>query len=428
MKRHTPLFAIVASLPFAATLAAQQTIMVPQNAPTIEAAIVLANDGDRILLTQSAYTVSAAGLVVAKSLTIEADGSSQATITYPNAIGLATATEPALRITGLGGLGRVVLRNLTLRGGYSSYASSVQRSAVLAVQVPNQVGEVVLEGVRAFGEMRHSHEGCPGLRLECGPGTAILIRACRFVGATGVSPISAPGDRDYDGSPGLVGDVAGTMLAECSWFEGGNGGWNQWSFLGPFGPGLRGGDAVRLTAPRSAFKECEMVEGRPGPAVASHPPLFGTPDPCASYGPSGQFVTTAQLFDCVKASVAPGCNQAVQLSSLQPGRNDIECVPTATPGLPFLFRVRAVQSGVGVTVLTVAARVATVNVPGIHGDMYLDNPALLGFVPPSTSASWTDIWVPGPPPLPGMPTIGLQPIHLDAQGLRFGSFATFTIR
>jgi hypothetical protein len=428
MNNLSPRFAIVTSLPLMSLLAAQQTIAVPQDAPTIAAAIAQANDGDRILLTQSSYSVSAAGLVITKSLTIEADGNGRATINYPNATGPTTATEPALRVTGLGSLGRVVLRNLTLRGGYSSWAGSVPRPAVLAVQVPNQAGELVLDGMQAFGELRHSHEGCPGLRLESGAGLSILIRASRFVGATGVSPFGAPGDRDYDGSPGLVGDVGGTMLVERSWFQGGDGGWNQWSLLGPFGPGLRGGDSVRLIALGSAFKECDLVEGRPGPATASQPPLPGTPDPCASYGPSGQFAIIAQLFDCVQASTPPGCNQSVQLSLLQPGRNDIEYIPTATPGQPFRFQVRAQPSGAGLTVLTVASRVATTNVPGITGAMYLDNPALLGFVPPSTPSSWTNIWVPGTPSLLGMPTIALQPIHLDAQGLHFGSFATFTVR
>ncbi|MCU0866774.1 MAG: hypothetical protein MUC36_23565 [Planctomycetes bacterium] len=203
------------------TALAQQTISVPGQAATIEAAIAMAADGDRILLTAASYQIPDTGLLLTKSLVIETVGDNRAVIDSPDSPSAFEPVSPALRITGLGSQGRIVLRNLTFTGGYSFWAFSTVRPAVVVVDLPNSNGELVLEGVHAIGETRHRDEACPGLRIDTGPGVDVLLRSCRFEGATGSSPVFAPGDGEYDGSPGLIGTCGGALLAECSQFVGG---------------------------------------------------------------------------------------------------------------------------------------------------------------------------------------------------------------
>ena len=411
-------------------LIAQQTISVPGQAATIEAAIAQAVDGDRILLTASNYQIPATGLLLAKSLVIETVGSARAVITYPESVTAPASftTAPALRITGLGSQGRVVLRNLTFNGGFSIWAQSPVRPAALDVQLQNQTGELVLEGVQAIGELRHADEGCPGLRLATGPAVDVLIRNCRFEGATGQSPLfGGSGELEYSGSPGVVGQCAGVLLAECSQFVGGLGGRAGWSVFGPFPSARAGGDAVRLQAAQSALKNCDLIEGQGGFATADPQSPF-SPNPCTAYGAPGQFVTTAELYDCVRTVVPQGCGQTVQYWPLQIGRNDVECIPPASVGVPFRFKVRAEAAGVGFTLLLVGSQVGAVSVPSITGLLRIENALALGILAPSTPQSWTDVWVNSVPATLGvLPTIAVQPVHLDGNGLRFGSFATFTV-
>jgi len=55
-------------------------------------------------------------------------------------------------------------------------------------------------------------------------------------------------------------------------------------------------------------------------------------------------------------------------------------------------------------------------------------PRALGLLAPSTPFAWTDVWVNSVPATLGwLPMIVVQPVHLDGTGLRFGSFATFTV-
>ncbi|MCU0866773.1 MAG: hypothetical protein MUC36_23560 [Planctomycetes bacterium] len=404
---------------------AQQTIRVPDQAATIEAAIAMAADGDRILLTAASYQIPDTGLLLTKSLVIEAVGDNRAVIDYPDSSSWAQPASPALRITGLGSQGRVVLRNLTFTGGYSIWAQSTVRSAVVVVQLPSGTGELVMQGVHAIGETRHQNEACPGLRIDTGPGVDVLLRDCRFEGANGRSPFFAGGgDIEYHGSPGAVGFCAGVLLAECSQFVGGAGG-SAPALFG--GQGRRGGDAARLQAAQSALKNCDLVEGTGGSAYVYGP--WSQTDPCPAYGAPGQYVTTAELYDCVRTVVPQGCGQTVQYWPLQVGRNDVECIPPATVGVPFRFKVRAEAAGLGFTMLLVGSRVGALEVPGIAGLLRLEDPAGVGILAPSTPTSWTDVWVGSVPATLGwLPTIAVQPLHLDSNGLRFGSFATFTVR
>lgn len=283
-----------------------------------------------------------------------------------------------------------------------------------------------MQGVQALGETRHANEACPGLRIDTGPGVSVLLRDCRFEGASGRSPIFANGELEYDGSPGAVGQCSGVLLAECTQFVGGAGGRADWVAFGPFPPGRRGGDAVRLQAPLSALKNCDLVEGIGGSVTAEPSPF--APDRCAAFGAPGQFVTTAEFFDCVRTVVPQGCGQTVQYWPLQIGRNDVECVPPARVGVPFRFKVRAEAAGQGFTLLLVGSRVGAISVPQITGWLRIEDAAALGILPPSTATSWTDVWVNSVPATLGwLPTIAVQPVHLDNSGLRFGSFATFTV-
>ncbi|MCU0866775.1 MAG: hypothetical protein MUC36_23570 [Planctomycetes bacterium] len=140
-------------------------------------------------------------------------------------------------------------------------------------------------------------------------------------------------------------------------------------------------------------------------------------------------MTTAELYDCVRTVVPQGCGQTVQYWPLQVGRNDVECIPPASVGVPFRFKVRAEAAGVGFTLLLVGSQVGAISVPPIDGRLRIEDAVVFGLLPPSTPTSWTDVWVNSVPATLGvLPTIAVQPVHLDGNGLRFGSFATFTVR
>jgi hypothetical protein len=414
-----------------AALCAQQTHLVPAQYATLEAAIAAAADGDRILLTTPELELSPAGLQLDKSLVIETVGSSRTALRYPAAPFAFPAThdQASLRITGLGSRGRVVLRNLDFVGGFSIWANSPTRPAVIDIQLPTQSGELVLQSVRAIADTRHSDDACPGLRLQTGPDVQLLVRDCRFEGASGQTPMfGGSGEIEYHGSPGAIGQVAGGLLAENTLFVGGAGGRASWSFLGPFWTGRNGGDALRLQAPLSALKNCEFLEGAPGAAFATQPPFPGTPDPCLSYGAPGQYSTDAQILDGVRAVVPPGCGRGVQHWPINIGDNDVEYVPPAAVGVSFRFKVRAQFAGQGLTLLLASLRTDTELVPGVAGRLWLHDPFVLNFLAPSTQFSWTDVWVPAPPAALGfLPTLAVQPLHFTNQGLRLGSFATFTV-
>ena len=129
MRSRTP--GVAVTVFFACHALSQQTILVPQQQPTIEAAIAAAVDGDRIQLTQSSYTLGLNGLLLAKSLVIETVGTARATISYPDDVGTQyNPVFPALRITGFGTGARIALRNVTFDGGYSQWTSSTPRPAV----------------------------------------------------------------------------------------------------------------------------------------------------------------------------------------------------------------------------------------------------------------------------------------------------------
>src|SRR5262245_47816617 len=223
----TPSPAIAATVLLTCHAIAQQTIQVPQQQPTIEAAIAAAADGDRIQLTQSSYAIGFNGLLLAKSLVIETVGSARATISYPDdPFGPVPPVGPALRITGFGTGARIVLRNVTFDGGSSVFGTP--RSAVIYVQLQNAVGELVLEGVEAIGEARGCNDSCPGLRLASGSGVRVMLRNSRFEGATGYSPFPSLFP-NYDGSAGALVAAQGPFAAEACRFIGGAGGSVVWT-------------------------------------------------------------------------------------------------------------------------------------------------------------------------------------------------------
>src|SRR5262245_58076120 len=305
----TPSLAIAATVLLTCHAIAQQTIQVPQQQPTIEAAIAAAADGDRIQLTQSNYTIGANGLTLAKSLVVETVGSARATISYPDSVMSSTAAMfPALRITGFGTGARIVLRNITFDGGYSPWAGSPPRSAVIDVQLPNAVGELVLEGVEAIGETRHQNDACPGLRLLSGSSVRVMLRNCRFEGATGQSPMFSGAEYEWEGSDGAIVAAQGPFAAEACRFVGGAGGRMGWSGFPPFLSGFNGGAAALLSATLGSMKRCELVEGLPGPAIASSLPV-PQPNPCTMYGAGGASILTTEVYDCTRTFTLPGSGQ-----------------------------------------------------------------------------------------------------------------------
>ncbi|HEX6813184.1 MAG TPA: hypothetical protein VF384_16290 [Planctomycetota bacterium] len=422
--------AIAATLLLTCHAISQQTIQVPQQQPTIEAAFAAAADGDRIQLTQGNYTIGVNGLTLAKSLVVETLGSARATISYPDIplSGPVTPGFPALRITGFGTGARIVLRNVTFDGGYSPWAWSPQRSAVIDVQLPNAVGELVLEGVEAIGEQRHYDDSCPGLRLTSGPSVRVMLRNCRFEGATGQSPFFSPGDVEYEGSDGAIVAAQGPFAAEACRFVGGAGGRSQWTAMGPFVPGRNGGAAAQLSAPLGSIKLCELVEGIPGAAYASSIPVT-QPNPCTMYGASGASTLTTEVYDCTRTFTLPGCGQTPQQTSLSPGRNDVEPIPPASVGVPFPITFRPLPPANGLTLWIFGSGLESLAFPGIAGRLYVENAFLVGLVPPPGPTGWSQITFPAPPAaLPFLSSFAVQLLHLDSSGqLQLGAVSTFTV-
>ena len=408
---------------------AQQTIRVPQDQPTVEAAFAAAVDGDRVLLTQSNYTIGAAGLTLAKSLIVETVGTARATITYPDAGGSpAAAASPALAITGLGANGKVVLRNLTFDGGFSIWAGSQPRTAVIDVQLPGGSGELVLEGVEAIGELRHQHDACPGLRLTSGPGVRVMLRNSRFEGATGQSPLFAGNETEYHGSDGAIIAAQGPFAAEACRFLGGAGGRVGWSAMGPFPQARDGGAALQLAAPNGVLAWCELIEGVPGSVVVSPvppPPV----NPCTMYGAPGASTVTTEVYDCTRTFTPSGCLQVQQTVSLSPGRADVGPIAPAAVGVSFPITIRPLAPANGLTFWIFGSGLDSLAVPGIGGRLYVDQAFVVGLVPPPGPTGWSTIQFPAPPSgLPFLPTFAVQALHLDAAGaLQLGAVATFTV-
>jgi hypothetical protein len=426
---HSSLLVAAATAVLAVSAFAQQTIRVPQDQPTIEAAIAAAVDGDRIQLTQSNYTIGANGLTLAKSLAIETVGTARATITYPlNVSNPLTPAFPALTITGLGSRGKVALRNLTFDGGLSVWAGSLPRSAVLDVQLANAAGELVIEGVEAIGELRHQDDACPGLRLTSGPNVRVMLRNSRFEGATGQSPLNGGmTELEWDGSDGAIVAAQGPFVAEACWFVGGAGGRTTWGPVGPFHTARDGGAAAVLSAPLGSVKQCELIEGIPGTAYAIHPPT--SPNPCTMQGLPGASVLTTEVFDCTRTVTPQGCGQVTQTLALNPGRNDVRPIPPAAVGAPFGITIRPLTLPNGLSFWVFGSGLDSVALPGLGGRLYVANAFVAGLVPPPGPNGWSTIAFPAPPAaLPFLPSFAVQPLHLDLAGqLQLGAVATFTV-
>ena len=424
--------ALSGSLLAAGAALAQQTIRVPQDQPTIEVAIAAAADGDRIQLTQSSYPISAAGLTLAKSLVIETVGNARATVSYPDSVSSSSSNMPsfpALTITGFGSGAKIVLRNVTFDGGYSQWAQSTPRSAVIDVQLGNANGELVLEGVEAIGERRHYDDACPGLRLTSGPGVQVMLRNSWFEGASGQSPAFASSETEYHGSAGAIVAAQGPFAAEACRFVGGAGGRVSWGPFGPFPQGRDGGDALELTAPAGSIKLCELFEGIPGAAYPNIPPGMPHPNPCTLYGASGASTITAETYDCTRTFTLPGCGQVPQTVLLNPGRNDIEPIAPASVGVPFPITIRPLTPGTGLTFWIFGSGIESVAVPGVFGRLYVDDAFIVGLVPPPAANGWSTIPFPAPPAaLPFLPSFAVQTLHLDnTSALQLGAVATFTV-
>jgi hypothetical protein len=407
----------------------QQTIRVPQDQPTLEAAFSAAADGDRVLLAEGNHDVGASGLALGKSLIVETVGNTRATIHYPASTSAFIPAQPALTITGFGGGGRIVLRNLSFAGGYSPWAFSQPRSAVIDVQLGGATaGEVVLEGVEAVGETRHQHGGCPALRLASGPAVRVMLRHCRIEGATGQSPLFANGEVEYDGSTGALVDALGPFSAEKCRFVGGAGGRAAWSDFGPFMTARAGGAAALLHAPLGTVKDCDFVDGTGGAAYAGTMYPW-TPDPCEHYGAPGTSAVSTDVFDCVRTFVPYGCNQTAHYVAMQLGRNDVEPIPPAAAGVSFRFKVRSLPVSSGVTFWLFGSGLDNILVPGIGGRLYVADAFVVGIVPPPPPYSWAEVWISAPPAtLPWLSTFAVQPLHLDTwMNLQFGSVSTFTV-
>ena len=426
----TPSPAIAAIVLLTCHAIAQQTIQVPQQQPTIEAAFAAAADGDRIQLTQSNYAIGVNGLTLAKSLVVETVGSARATISYPDIPfgGPVTPGFPALRITGFGTGTRIVLRNVTFDGGYSPWAWSPPRSAVIDVQLPNAVGELVLEGVEAIGETRHNDDACPGLRLLSGPSVRVMLRNCRFEGANGQSPMFSTGETEWEGSDGAIVAAQGPFAAEACRFVGGAGGRAWWDPFGLFPSGRNGGAAALLSASLGSIKRCDLVEGIPGAAWASSLPV-PQPNPCTMYGAGGASILTTGVYDCFRTFTLPGCGQTPQQVSLNPGRNDVEPILPASVGVPFPITLRPLPPSNGLTFWIFGSGLESLALPGLAGRLYVQNAFVVGLVPPPGPTGWSQLTFPAPPAaLPFLPSFAVQLLHLDTSGqLQLGAVATFTV-
>jgi hypothetical protein len=428
MPRSSP--ALVLAVVAGGHVLAQQTIRVPQDQPTIEAAFAAAVDGDRVLLTQAGYTVGFAGLTLAKSLIVETAGVARATISYPDASSSGTAyqpTWPALTITGFGSGGRIVLRNVTFDGGFSIWAQSQPRAAVIDVQLANAAGELVLEGVEAIGELRHRDDACPGLRVAAGAGVRVLLRNSRFEGAGGQSPLLGTNELEYDGSAGAIVDVQGPFVAEACRFVGGAGGRASWGAFGPFPTGRDGGAALDLDAPLGSLQQCELVEGIPGAAFPNS--AVNPPNPCTMFGASGASTFATEVYDCERTFVLPGCGQQAQTVLLNPGRADVLPIPPAPVGVPFAITVRPLPPSAGLSFWIFGSGLDSLPVPGVLGPLRVDDAFVAGVVPPAGPFGWSTIAFPAPPAaLPFLPSFAVQPLHLDNAGtLQLGAVATFTV-
>jgi hypothetical protein len=421
-------------LPFviaAAAVPAQQTIRVPQDQPTLEAAFAAAADGDRVQLTQSSYAIGAAGLTLAKSLVVETVGNAVATIVYPVHAAPFTATQPALSIFGFGSGSRIVLRNLQFTGGYSSNGL-VARHAVIDVQLATATGELVLENVRAVGELRHVNDSCPGLRLSAGAAVRISLRNSHFEGATGQSPMFAwSSEIEYDGSAGAVIDAAGAFTAENCDFVGGAGGRSAWSWA-PYTPSTHppardGGDAARLVAPLGSASRCRLLEGAGGELIPNGTPT--PPNTCLLWGAPGSSVLATEVYDCTRTFTPSGCGQTPQTVAINPGRSDMQPIPSAQVGVPFAIAVRPLALANGLTFWIFGSGLDSVALPGLGGRLYVANAFVAGLVPPPAANGWSTIPFPAPPAaLPFLPGFAVQPLHLDLAGqLQLGAVATFTV-
>lgn len=430
MRSRTP--GVVVTVFFACHALAQQTILVPQHQPTIEAAIAAAVDGDRIQLTQSSYTIGLNGLLLAKSLVIETVGTARATISYPDDVGTQyNPVFPALRITGFGTGARIALRNVTFDGGYSQMVMSTPRPAVIDVQLANAAGELVLEGVEAIGELRHNHDSCPGLRVASGPNVRVVLRNCRFEGATGQSPFFATSEVEYEASDGAIIAAQGPFAAEACRFIGGAGGRAWWGYFGPWWQARDGGAAAQLTAPLGVLEWCELTEGIPGAAWPNLSPGAATPpvSPCAMYGAPGASTLTTEVYDCTRTFTLSGCGQTPQTIALNPGRSDVLPIPPAQVGVPFPIGFRTLPPSTGLSLWIFGSGLDSLALPGFGGRLYVANAFLVDVLPPPGPTGWSTITFPAPPAaLPFLPSFAVQPLHFDyAAGLQFGAVATFTV-
>lgn len=412
-------------------LCAQTTWRVPGDKATIAEAVTAAADGDRILLVDSVnrYAIPSTGITLAKSLIVETVGTARATVAYPEG---QAASAAAFTVTGLGTRNRLVMRNLDVVGGYSAFTSSPVRPAVVNVQLGSAPrGELVLDAIKAVGEIRHVDGSCPGLRLVTNTDVRVVIRQCRFEGASGRSPLFASGEIEYQGSLGAIVAAQGPLLIEDTNFVGGDGGRASWANFGPFWTARDGGKAVDLNAPRGAIVNSVLIEGSGGPVIVESS-ASGNPDPCTRWGQPADSTGTFQIdtFHCVRRVIPYGCNQTAKDWPLNIGRHDLEIGSPRVVGTTFRIKAGSLQAGQGVSALLFGIGTNTTVIPGIEGKLYLDNWLSLGVVPPSLPYSWTDVWFPAPPPgLPALLTCSMQLVHLDAAFTRtwFGSPATFTV-
>ena len=101
MNRTLPIRPLLSVALLVPAVLAQQTISVPNQVATIEAAIAMAADGDRILLTAASYQIPDTGLLLTKSLVIETVGDNRAVIDYPDSSSAFAPVSPALLSTKL---------------------------------------------------------------------------------------------------------------------------------------------------------------------------------------------------------------------------------------------------------------------------------------------------------------------------------------
>ena len=406
---------------------AQNTWRVPGDAATVTAAIALAKNGDRILLTGLVYGVGAdaGGITVNKSLTIESASAGTALFT------MTRASPFAFRIANPAG-GRICLRNIDISGDTSGYSDSAPHVCVDVQPGPTASGVIVLEKIRAVGFICNRNAACPGLVIEGSPTLTLMIRNCSFTGATGDPPWLTTDESGFHGSPGAVIRNDGPLVVEETHFVGGKGASPSWRLSRPAaGDGAPG---LICSAPRMAVSGGSITDGNGGDVdVTGY--MYPNPQPCLAVGKTAASTPPARSFDVTyqagRPGMAVGCPQTLPSPVIWGLEQRDLRVLTPQPRVGTLIEVEAASRGIGVgtTWLVIGPSLQHLTLGGFQGALFAGPPWLLAVVSARTSKAWIRMPLGTVPAVAADYDFALQLFHFDplAWFPAFGSPATLTM-